>query len=393
MLCIRILLISHMKICNVVNIYFTIPYFLGNQLTYLTNKGHEIHLICSPAMQLPEYAQAHGCKYYEVLISRKFGIVSDLKSLISLYIFIKKSQFDIVCGHTPKAGMLSMIAAFFAGVKKRIYYRHGLVYETASGIKRKILIGCEKIASIFSTKVICVSPYLIEKSLEDKLTNPNKLTILGFGSSTGVDTEGVFNPNNINNSKKIGLRNDLKIPQNAIVLGFVGRMVNDKGIRELVDAFETLKGSYENIYLLIAGPLEERDGLTEDLLIRINNDPRIRHVGLVEKDIQYYYANMDLLVLPTHREGLGMVLLEAQSMGVPVLATSNTGARDALIDGVTGMYIDLNPVKIAQKIEMYIVNSDLRSNHSKNARIFVQERFNQRLVWKEIEKIYEDNSI
>lgn len=374
-----------MKILNVLNIYFTIPYFLGNQLLYFTKKGYDIHLLCSPSEKLEKYATEQGCKYHEILFTREFSILSDLKALYKLYKYIVSHKFDIVCGHTPKAGMLAMCASFLAGVKKRIYYRHGLVYETATGLKRKILIFCEKLASSCSTDVVCVSPYLLEKSKVDHLSSSHKLMVLGNGSSAGVDTKTKFNPNNISESKRLEVRSRLNIPQNAFVVGFVGRLVNDKGINELIDAYRILKKKHNSIHLLLAGPLEKRDGLSETLKKYIFDSSDIHYAGLVEEDIEYIYSNMDILVLPTHREGLGMALLEAQSMGIPVLAPSHTGSRDALINDVTGFYIDNTPESIANTVERYIKNPRLKETHGQNARSFVECSFGERLVWYEIE--------
>lgn len=374
-----------MKILNVVNIFFTIPYFLGDQLKHFTNKGHEIHLVCSPSSQLRDYANLQGCRSKEILITRQFSVFKDFQSLWKLINYIKHNKFDIVCGHTPKAGMLAMIAAYLLGVKKRIYYRHGLVYETSHGLKKKIFIMCEKLASRCSTKVVCVSPYLFERSLLDNLTKKDKLIVLGKGSSAGVDTRERFNPHNIDIEKKNSVRDGLHIPADAFVVGFVGRMVNDKGINELVAAFDLLKSKYTNLHLLLVGPMEVRDGLSIAIREQIQNDPKIHYAGLVSENIEYLYSIMDILVLPTHREGLGMVLIEAESMGIPVLAPSHTGSRDALIDGETGFYIELNPKSIMDKVEGYLENKVFLKEHGKNARKFAQTQFDQKLIWSEFE--------
>lgn len=375
-----------MKILNIVNVFFTIPYFLGNQLAYFTKKGYEIHLICSPANQLYEFAKKQGCKYKEIVISREFGIISDVLSLVKIFNYVRRNKFDVVCGHTPKAGMIAMIAAWLAGVKNRIYFRHGLVYETAKGLKKTIFILCERVASACSTTVVCVSPYLVERSIKDNLTSSNKLVVLMNGSSNGVDTEEQFNPDKIIISKKDNIKRMYNIPKDAFVIGFVGRLVNDKGINELIDAYRLLKEKYTNIHLFLVGPLEERDGISVTLKEYINQSPNIHHAGLIEEDIEYMYSNMDILVLPTHREGLGMALLEAQSMRIPVLAPSHTGSRDALINGKTGQYICITPESIAEKIEFYLLNPIIKKEHGEAGRLFVKNSFKQELIWKEIEE-------
>jgi len=378
------------KILNVVNIYFTLPYFLGDQLSYFTKQGNEIHLICSPAKQLPGFAEKHGCKWKEIKITRKFDVLSDLKAIYKLLRYIRQYKFDIVSGHTPKAGMLAMIAAKIAGVKQRVYFRHGLVYETSSGVKRNILVWSERLASWCATKTVCVSPYLIERSINDKLSSPEKLTILNRGSCTGIDANRYFNPSNYSKSQQNGLRSSLNIPQDAFVIGFVGRMVKDKGIVELVEAYDKLRTIYPKAYLLLIGPFEKRDALPETVVKHISKEKTIVNVGLIEDNMPLYYLIMDLFVLPTHREGLGVALLEAQSMGVPVLTTSHTGAKDAILPGVTGEYIDTTPKSIFERSERYINNSQLGKKQGKAGRKFILANFLQENIWKEIEKVYNE---
>lgn len=377
-----------MKILNVVNIYFTVPYFLGDQISHFVEKGHEEFIICSPAYQLAEFAKQQQCQYYEVPISRNFTVLEDLKAVAKITKFIRKNKLDIVCGHTPKAGLLAMIAAKLGGVKKRIFFRHGLVYETASGIKRKILILSERIASFLATDVVCVSPYLKDKSIEDKLTRKDKLIVLNHGSSTGIDSEEIFNPALIDRDKKTKLRQQLGLKDDDFVAGYVGRMVKDKGIVELVTAYRNLKEKEPNIHLLLVGPLEERDAVPQEIIDYIQRDPQIHHVGLIEEDLEYYYSCMDVLVLPTHREGLGMALLEAQSMEKPVMAPSHTGSKDAFVANRTGLYIDLNPLSIENGLELYMKFPNVKKEHGKEGREFVTKNFNRKLIWDEIEKLY-----
>lgn len=377
-----------MKILNVVNIYFTLPYFLGDQLSYFTEKGNEIHLICSPSQQLHIFAKKHKCKWKEIEIKRKFSVLSDIKVVWKLFRYIRHHRFDIVSGHTPKAGMLTMFAARLAGVKKRLYFRHGLVFETSTGLKRKILVLSEKLASWCSTKTICVSTYLIEQSIKGNLTSRNKLKILNRGSCTGIDASALFNPANYNTQQQDSLRVNLNIPKDAFVVGFVGRMVRDKGIIELIDAYKDLIKQYPKFILLLVGPLEVRDGLPISLLEFIRKDKNIRYVGLVEENMPLYYSIMDLFVLPTHREGLGVSLLEAQSMGIPVLTTSHTGSRDAIQPGITGNYIAPTGKSICEHIKEYIENRDLCERHGRAGRNFILDNFRQELIWEEIEKLY-----
>lgn len=146
------------KILNVVSVYFSIPFFFGDQLKYFKEKGYDIHLVCSPSQKLEEYANSQGVKYKEFIILRKFSVFQDIKTVIALYKYIKKNNFDIVVGHTPKGALIAMISSYLARTKNRIYFRHGLSYETTKGLKRKILVLIEKITGSLSNVVVCVSP-------------------------------------------------------------------------------------------------------------------------------------------------------------------------------------------------------------------------------------------
>ena len=374
------------KILNVVCVYFSIPFFFGKQLTYFGRKGYEIHLICSPSDKIAAFSKQHHCQYKEISILRKFSVWQDIKAVYEIYKYIRLNKFDTVCGHTPKGGLLSMIAAYMAGVPNRVFFRHGLVYETSTGLKKFILLSAERIASFCSTKVVCVSPYLIERSLTDRLTSKKKMMLLNIGSCNGVDANIKYNPDFIDISRKKELKRKLNIPDEAFIMGYTGRLVCDKGIVELVDAFLKLQQDRENLYLLLVGPAEERDALPEKTVQEIRRNKKIVCTGLIESDMEYYYSLMDVLLLPTYREGLGTSILEASSMGKPVLTTSHTGSRDAIVNGVTGMYININADSIAEKVSDYLNNPELCRKHGENGRKFIMENFEEEIIWKEIEK-------
>lgn len=380
---------KNIKVLNVVNVYFTLHFFLGNQLSYFTRKGYEIHLGCSPHPRLEEFAQLHGCKSVAIEISKQFTIRKDLIALYKLWKYIRLHRFDVVCGHTPKGGLLSMIASFLAGTKKRIYFRHGLVYETAGGLKNVVLKTAERVASLLATKVVCVSPYLVERSISDKLTPKRKMLLLGYGSCNGIDAIGQFNPANLNMADVKTLRDKLGLKDSDFVIGFVGRMVPDKGVYEILKAFEIICTVNDRCKLLLIGPLGERDKLPDDELDDIKSNPKILWLGLIEEQMEYYYALMDIFVLPTHREGLGVSILEAQAMGVPALTTSHTGSRDAIVDGQTGFYVKIDAKDIADKVGLYLHDTKLKEMHGRNAREFILNVFKQKIVWDDIEnKLY-----
>lgn len=375
------------KILNVSNIFFTLPYFFGEQLSHFTKKGYDISLVCCPDENLKPFAEKHSCHYKEIYVPRVIAPKQDLTCLWQLWLYIRKEKFDIVCGHTPVGGLLAVCAAWLCGVKTRVFFRHGLVYETSKGIKRILLIEAEKLASRLATKVVCVSPYLIERSVADGLTKKEKIVLLHNGSCNGIDARGVFNRKVLDAEKVTEIRKKWNVPKDTFIIGYTGRMVQDKGVEELVSAFKSINAKYPKTILLLVGMLEERDALTPETVQEIKSNPSIIHTGLVLDNMPYYYAMMDVLVLCTHREGLGSVLLEAAAMEVPTLTTNHTGSRDAVCENKTGMFVKIGDANsIVEKVSMYIEDEALRKKHGIQGREFILQNFQQELVWDDIEK-------
>lgn len=372
-----------MNILHVINIYFSLSYF-GDQFKHFSEKGYKIHVICSPSEYLEEYAKRQHISYAEVPINRSISIIDDLKAIALVYKYIKVNHIDIVEGHTPKGALIGMIAAWLRRVPKRIYFRHGLVYETSKGIKRLILITCDKIVSRCSTEIVCVSPSVLKRSIEDNLAPGKNTIVLGKGSCGGVDTYNQFNPAHIDKIVVERLRDSLGISKNDFVIGFTGRLVRDKGIAELVRAFELLPDK-EHAKLLLVGMFESRDALPDDIRDEILHTPNIIYTGFINGNMQNYYAIMDVYVLPSYREGFPTGVLEAQSMGIPVLTTKATGCIDSIVEGVTGFFISHDPKDIAKKIEL-IRNTNLIACN--NCRKWAADNFDCNIIWDEIELLY-----
>ncbi len=374
-----------MNILHVVNIYFVLPYFIGGQFKYFAAKGHKMHVACSPSEYLDDYAKENGFDYIETSVNRSISIKEDLVSIFNIYQYIKDYQIDIVIGHTPKGGLLAMIAGKMAKVPKRIYFRHGLVYETSKGLKRFILKTVDRIASACATKIICVSPSVLRRSIEDNLAPGEKQMILGrYGTCNGVDTIQQFNPDRIDKKKVVALRNKYAIESSDFIIGYSGRLVKDKGIIELVEAFERFddKG---NCKLLLVGMFEKRDSLPDEIQRRINDNPRIIYTGFVNGGMELYYSLMDVYVLPSYREGFPTGVLEAQAMALPVITTRVTGCCDSIIVGETGLFVDNNSDDLYDKINLIREHKVI---DGKKGRKWVVENFDSRLIWHEIEKLY-----
>lgn len=377
-----------MNILHVVNIPFVIPYFLGEQLNHFSEKGYREFIACSPSEDLARYAELYNFSYTEVDITRQISLLKDLKAIWHIRKYIRRNKIDVVVGHTPKGGMCAMIASFLAGTKTRIYFRHGLVYETSRGLKRMVLKTIDRLTSFLATRVVCVSDSVARRSLEDRLNGDRKQTVLGPGTCNGIDIAR-FDPEAIDVRQREELRTMYGLSDTDWVIGYVGRLVRDKGIQHLVDAFEIVHERYANTKLLLVGMLEQRDALSDDIVRNIERNPDIICTGrIANEDIHMYYALMNLFVLPSYREGFPTSVLEASAMRLPVLTTRATGCVDSILDQQTGLFVSHDPADMAEKMIRLISDPAFRRRLATQGREFVTANFQQSLIWQEIEKLY-----
>ena len=373
---------------HVVNISFVIPYFLGKQLNWFVEKGHKEYIVCSPSDEMEELSKRYSFEYKPIEVLRKISIGKDLKAVWSTYRYIKEVKADVVTGHTPKGGLVAMLAAWLARVPVRIYLRHGLVYETSHGLKRALLINIDRLASRLATKIVCVSPSVARRSIEDGLNPERKQIVLAHGTCNGIDTER-FRKDAVNHESVAVLKQQLGINDGDFVIGFTGRLVRDKGIIELVRAYQELRKQYMNVRLMLVGMLEIRDALPEDVVKTIREDKSIISTGYVGYNtIEQYYALMDVFVLPSYREGFPTSVLEASSMEIPVITTRATGCCDSILDNETGFFVNHDEKELEAALMRLYKDSELREQMGRIGRRFVEDNFRQELVWKEIEKLY-----
>ena len=375
------------NILHVVNIYFVLPYFIGGQFRYFKERGYNMFVACSASEYLDDYAHSEGFNYVVTPINRSISIRQDIGSIRCLCKYIRREHIGIVTGHTPKGGLIAMTAAWLMHVPVRIYFRHGLVYETSHGLKRFILKTVDRISSCFATKIICVSPSVLQRSIEDHLAPAKKQMVLAKGTCSGIDTQGKFNPESINAEKLDSMKRKWGIENDDYVIGYTGRLVRDKGIMELVRAFDILQQHDKSYKLLLVGMFEVRDALPLDVQEKIKNDSRIVWTDFQNTDMEYFYAMMNVYVLLSRREGFPTGVLEAQSMSVPVITTHVTGCRDSIIDGKTGLFVNIGVDELVDAIES-LRNEHDTSSMSLAARQWVTENFDNIRVWKEIEKLY-----
>jgi glycosyltransferase involved in cell wall biosynthesis len=344
---------------------------LGSRLRALRQAGFRVILVSNPGELLDQTAANAGVEPVAITMRRKIAPVADLVSLLRLWRLLGRYRPEIVEFSTPKAGLLGLMAARLRGVPRRVYMLRGLKLETSLGMKRHILLAAERMAAACAHVVLCNSESLRAQACVLRVAPEAKLLLLGGGSSNGVDIERFF-------PGETHVREELGIACGAPVIGFVGRLTRDKGVPELITAFAAILRSEPEARLLLVGWFDRSDdSLNEDTRRQIEVDPHIHCTGFVEDTAPYYRA-MDVMVLPTWREGFPNVVLEAAAVGVPVVTTISTGSRDSVVPEVTGLLIPPgHPEAITEAVLALLRNPERRHWMGAAARAWVQEHYQE----------------
>jgi glycosyltransferase involved in cell wall biosynthesis len=367
--------------------------FFEGQLRYMESRGLDVHAISSPGPLLGEFAEAEGVDVHEVKITRKISPWKDFVSIISLCLVLRRLRPEIVHAHTPKAGLIGMVAAWITRVPVRIYQIHGLPIVTMSGPRRWLLRLSERVACLLAHKVLCVSHSVRAIAIEEQLCRPKKISVLHNGSCNGVDVACRFNPLRTGLEARTRIRRALNMDENSMAIGFVGRLACDKGVFELAEAWGVLSEEIPTLHLLIVGADDSRDPIPAALADKLRNHPRAHFIGEI-KDIHEYYSAIDVCVLPTYREGLSTVLLEAAAMECPVVASNVPGCVDAVVDGETGFLVPpQDSAALCVAIRKYLRSRDLRVQHGQSARRWVKKTFSREKIWKSLHSEYQDLAV
>jgi glycosyltransferase involved in cell wall biosynthesis len=367
--------------------------FLRGHPAYMRERGFEVVFISAPGDELRIASELEGVTTVSVPMEREISPLKDLISLIRLYAVLRRLRPVIVNAGTPKAGLLGMIAACAARVPVRIYFLLGLRLETTRGLKRFVLGIAERCTSALAHRVICVSESLRRLYVRLGYTTEAKTCVPGKGSPSGIyaDPNGLH-PEEITQTAQIrerarALRAQLGIPDRAPVVGFAGRIARDKGVPELLDAFDLLRASFPDARLLMLGRFDDSDPIPESYLKRLRSDPRL--VVTYVSNTAAYYRIMDVVAFPSYREGLAGPPLEAALVAeIPSVVFEATGAADAVCDGVTGTIVPLGDVaSFACALERYVTNENLRREHGQAAYNYVRRYFGPEIV---LGAIYEE---
>jgi len=331
-----------------------------------------------------------GIRVIPVELTRKITPIKDLLSVYQLYRVFRKEKPFIVHSHTPKAGTLGMLAAFLARVPHRLHTIAGMPLLIATGPRRLLLDIVEKITYKCATMIYPNSFGLKDIILKEGYTNESKLKVIGNGSSNGIDTSH-FDPGKYSKEKRSELRKSLGINDEDFVYLFVGRLVKDKGINELIEVFNELNITHKKTKLVLVGPYEkDLDPLLPETEETINTHPDIKFVGW-KNDVRPYFNISDVLTFPSYREGFPNVVMQSGAMGLPSIVTNINGCNEIVIEGENGMIVppmNTGDLKDAM-IKIFITPRDHKLFNSENNRQLIMQRYERRTIWKEILKEYQ----
>lgn len=368
---------------------FTVPMslcFIEGQAKFWKQNGYDLSVVTSSnshdGKDLEEFGLRNGIQIHSISFQRKTDLWHSFLNLGELSHFLGTTKPQIVHGNTPKAAFLTMIAARLNRVPVRIYEMHGLPLETAANFRIKIGWWLsEKVMCFLATHVIAVSPSLRQSAIKKRLVQAAKISVMHNGSCNGIDADNTFNPSKIGLNTIEQFRKKHHLTENQPIVGFVGRLAGDKGIQQLYDSWQLVKQTSPNAKLLLIGGEDERDKLPKKLLQKLDNDSGIIRLGH-QKSVLEYYALMDFLVLPSYREGLGNVVLEAAAMNKPAIVCNVTGLKDAVVENQTGIFCQSRSADdLAEKIKYYLQNPAIVQLHGKAARQKVQADFFPLDVW------------
>jgi lipopolysaccharide/colanic/teichoic acid biosynthesis glycosyltransferase len=349
-------------------------------LAYLKSHGYEVSVISSAGPE-QEAARSEGATVYTIPMERDISLVKDMLSLWKLWQLLRRIRPDITIVGTPKAGLLGGVAARLAGVPHRIYTLHGLRLETTHGWKRQLLLQCERLTCACAQHVHSVSDSLRTRIVSLGLVSEERCSVVGKGTSNGVDMDR-WRRTVESESVARHLRAELGILPSAPVIGFVGRFVRDKGIAELYEAFSRLRESYPDLRLLLVGDFEAGDPVASEVCARIEDDAAVIRTGFVGDVAPYLWA-MEVLALPTYREGFPGAPLEAQAASIPVVVTDATGAIDSIVDGVTGIQVPVGDVAaLTAALDRLLADPKLRARMGQAGCRWVEENFQREAIWK-----------
>lgn len=367
----------------------TIPGSVGllkGQLNFFSEHGYDTYLLTQHDERSRTYCEREGCGLLDVKIAREISLWQDLKTLFALIRIFREEKPDIVNVGTPKMGLLGMVAAWWCRVPNRIYTCRGFRYEHERGKLKKVLMACEKIAGACANTIICISPSVRNLGVKDRLFKESKCVVINKGSSNGIDPN-YFSRANVKADDTDALRMQYAL-EGKFVYGFLGRIIDRKGIREMYEAFCRVFAKDDNTRLFIVGLWDFSQISDKTLFDKMSSHPGVVMPGRTD-DVPLYLSVMDVFMLPAWWEGFGNVVVQAADMGLPVIGSTGTGVCDAVCDGFNG--INVPPKNVDVLVETMLLlkdNNELRDLFSKNGPVWGQN-FKSEIIWEGMDKLYQ----
>ncbi|MGJ1262797.1 glycosyltransferase family 4 protein [Sphingobacterium spiritivorum] len=368
---------KEIKLIRTSTVADSINILLKGQPGFLNN-FFEVITVSSPSELLNEVKDREGVRVISVPMERKINPYKDIVSLWRLYITFCKEKPTIVHSITPKAGLLSMLAAKMAGVPIRIHTFTGLIFPSRTGFLKILLIFMDKLLCWAATNIYPEGNGVKNDLINYKITY-KPLKVIANGNVNGIDLD-YFSSVNISNANKSSLRNELNLAEDDFTFIFVGRLVGDKGINELVEAFSKLK--IQKVKLLLVGPFEtDLDPLQPDILKEIEINPNILSVGF-QKDVRPFFAISDALIFPSYREGFPNVVIQAGAMELPSIVSNINGCNEIIINGKNGIIVpSKNVEEIYKAMQKMISDNNSYETFKYHARAMIKSRYEQKVVW------------
>jgi len=369
------------KLIRVTTIPLSLDKLLENQARFFS-QYFEITLVSSNKNKLQEIANNQGVGYFTLGLTRNITPLQDLLCLIRFTFFLIKVKPHIVHTHTPKAGIIGMLAAFFAGVPTRMHTVAGLPLMESKGIKKRVLYAVERLTYRCATHVYPNSKGLMDFIQKKHLSEKTPLQIIGKGSSNGIDTY-YFDADAVSNKQELVYRKQWNISKEDFVYIFIGRLVGDKGINELVIAFEQLATKIPSIKLLLVGPQEsEQDPLLNATIKTIERNSNIISTGY-QQDVRPFLKMAQVFVFPSYREGFPNVLLQAGAMGIPCIVSNINGCNEIIQDQVNGCIIPVKQVRpLLDKMQFLYDNPSKRITFIEQTKVLIAANFERSQYWE-----------
>lgn len=376
------------KLLRVTTVPISLNILLKGQLQYMNENGFEVYAVSADGEEVEELVEREGVSHEVIPFTRRITPLQDLWCIWKLVKLIRRLKPEIVHTHTPKAGLVGMIAARVCGVPHRLHTVAGIPLMEAKGLLKLLLILIERITYAFATRIYPNSEQLRQYIIAHIKSADQKIKVLANGSSNGIDLKHFATDHEEARNKAETLTKLWRLQQ-RVVFTFVGRVVRDKGVHEMIDAFSALKAENPAIKLLLVGPYEkERDPLRKATEKKIEQDPDIVALGF-QKDVRPYLLMSDVLVLPSYREGFPNVLLQASAMGIPSIASDINGCNEIIKHRINGLLIPPKDTKELTAAMAALASSKVwRITYGEKAKEHVTSNYEQQFVWKAILEEY-----